>query len=56
MSVNGLLNEFFPKEHSLRQVTTEEVQMIEDTLNNEYRLILCDHSAKETLEIKPNKQ
>lgn len=30
--------------------------MAADVLNNKYRLVLGVHSAKETLEIKPNKQ
>lgn len=30
--------------------------MTADDLNNKYQLILGDHSAKEALEIKPNKQ
>lgn len=46
---NGLLREFFPKGHSLKRVTTTEVQMAEDALNNKYRRILGYHSAKEAL-------
>lgn len=33
ISVNRLLRKFFHKEHSLRQITTEEVQKAEKALN-----------------------
>lgn len=55
---NGLLREFFPKGHSLRQVTPEEIQRAQNALNGKYRRILGYHSAQEALEnelAQPNK-
>lgn len=46
---NGMIREFFPKGHSLKQVTAAEVQLVQDALNDKYRRILGYHSAKEAL-------
>lgn len=46
---NGLLREFFPKGHSLKSVTFEEIQKAQKALNGKYRMILHGQSAAEAL-------